>query len=289
MTKNKDPLIELIVYTDPYCTWCWGSEPALRKIEEGYGSLIRIKNQMGGLVEDISTFYDPSNLIGGPNWYKQVAMHWLEASKKHGMPVDEHVFYEVKDEMRSTYPASIAYKAVESLDEEKAKRFLRRMREGASAERLPIHRVDVQADLAEEVGVDREKFISEIKSGEAEKSFYEDLSEARSRGITGFPTFLIRNKDGDEITLHGFQSFETFKRAFQKLGGDDLKPNLAEPSQENILNFIRKYGKVARREIAELFDLPKESVRESLNQLIDSGSVKEVKAGNGFFYLPSIN
>ena len=58
-------MIEIIEFTDPYCTWCWGSEPVLRKISWVYGRAIKIDYIMGGLVKDIRSFYDPLNMIGG--------------------------------------------------------------------------------------------------------------------------------------------------------------------------------------------------------------------------------
>jgi predicted DsbA family dithiol-disulfide isomerase len=31
-----EPQIEITEFTDPYCTWCWGSEPVLRHVLEAY-------------------------------------------------------------------------------------------------------------------------------------------------------------------------------------------------------------------------------------------------------------
>jgi predicted DsbA family dithiol-disulfide isomerase len=282
--EKEETVVEVIEYTDPYCTWCWGSEPILRRIKEVYGDQVRVGYKMGGLVADIEKFYDPANEIGGPDWYKQVAAHWLDASSRHGMPVDEKVFYELRDELRSTYPANIAYKSAEFQDEELAKKFLRRMREGAAAERKPINRLEAQASLAKEVGLDGDKFTEDIECGRAEKAFYEDLTEARSRGIYGFPTFLIRNGEGQEIVLRGYRSFDIFETVFQKLVGDALEPRTIEASEDSILAFVRKYGRVAPREIEEVFDITMESAMERLGGLKGKSLLKEEKLGNGFFY-----
>ncbi len=287
--STKNHIIELVEYTDPYCTWCWGSEPILRRIKEVYGGQVKIDYMMGGLVEDIDTFYDPSNRIGGQDWYKQVASHWLEASQRHGMPVDEQVFYDVKDEFRSTYPASIAFKAAEFQDGELAKKFLRRMREAAAAERMPIHRREVQAELAAEIGLDSKRLLEDIESGRAVDAFKRDVKDARSRGISGFPTFLIKNSSGEEVLLYGYQGFGSFEAAFRRLSKDTLNPAELEPSQENILSFIARYGKVAPREVSEVFDLPMPSVDMSLRQLVEGGDIVEKKVGNGAFYLAKIS
>ncbi len=278
-------LLELIEYTDPYCTWCWGSEPILRKIEEVFGDQSKISFKMGGLVADMGNFYDSINRIGGPKWYEQVAAHWLDASSRHGMPVDEQIFFDLKDEMFSTYPANIAYKSAQFQDEVLANMFLRRMREGAAAERRAIQRLDVQVELAEEVGLKHAQFVTEIESGRAKEAFEEDLTECRYRGIRGFPTFLIRNlSDKKEILLRGYRQFGDFVEAFRKLVGDAVSPTFPTVSKDSISAFVRKYKRVATREITEVFDLSEEDIDEYLSSLVSEGLMRKKKVGNGFFY-----
>jgi len=141
-------LVEIISFTDPYCTWCWGAEPVLRKVQEIYGDQVSIRFVMGGLVEDMRNFRDSGAGIGGEYWYKQVADHWLEASLRHGMPVDEQVYYDIKDDVFSTYPACIAVKAAQFQGDELGNHYLRRLREAAAAERKIIQYMDVQRQLA---------------------------------------------------------------------------------------------------------------------------------------------
>jgi predicted DsbA family dithiol-disulfide isomerase len=278
-------LVEVIEYTDPYCTWCWGSEPILKKIKEVYGDQVKITFKMGGLVEDITNFYDPLNRIGGEGMFEQVAEHWKDASKRHGMPVDARVFQDLKGEFHSTYPANIAYKAAQIQNQELADKFLRRMREAAAAERQAIHMVKVQVELAKDVGLDAEKFLQALESGKAEKAFYEDLKECRDLGITGFPTFHIKNNHGEGIFLTGYQRFESFERIFKSLVGDALRRREMVATEENLMKFIEKYGKVATKEVAEVFDLEIEDAERLLATLERKGMVVSVKVGNGYFWL----
>ena len=282
--KSRDNyLIELIEFTDPYCTWCWGSEPVLRKIEEVYGNQVKIGYIMGGLVKDMREFYDSLNRIGGKGWNKQVAKHWLEASEAHGMPVDEKVFYDIKGDFWSTYPANIAVKAAEFQGTEKATRFLRRLREATSAERKQIHQEDVQAELARDVGLDQDRLLLDIRSGRAREAFDQDLGICRKYGVTGFPAFLIRNGEGNENIVRGYHNFESFEKVFR-----DLSPNIREQVQEfnetNVLRFIRKYGKVATIEVAILFDISKVQASQSLEILTKEKSINKVEAGNDYFW-----
>ena len=112
----KKSAIEITSYTDPYCTWCWGSEPILRKIQEVYGEQVYLRFVMGGLVEDMRQFSDPA------------------------------------------------------------------------AERKAVQRIEVQIQLAAELGLDIERFSTDIQNGKAKNLFQEDLQECRSRGVRGFPT-----------------------------------------------------------------------------------------------------
>ena len=285
-TGNKGKhLIELVEYTDPYCTWCWGSEPILRKIKELYGDQVKITFKMGGLVEDIANFYDPLNLIGGEGMFEQVAAHWEDASKKHGMPVDPRVFQDIAKEFRSTYPANVAYKAAQMQSQELADRFLRRMREAAAAERRALHRREVQIELAGEVGLDVRKFKKALEDGSAEKAFREELRECRALGVTGFPTFYIKNRQGEAVVLNGYRTFESFERAFKELVGDGLVKRRLEATHESILAFIAKYGKVTTKEVAEVFGLTEELSGTMLRTLEVHGKIEGRKAGNGYFWL----
>ena len=53
MNTPSDKMIEIIEFTDPVCTWCWGSEPVLRKLETRFGEQVKIsyiKNLKGRIL-----------------------------------------------------------------------------------------------------------------------------------------------------------------------------------------------------------------------------------------------
>jgi len=284
MPAPDPPILEIIQYTDPYCTWCWGSEPVMRHIEETYGDQVRIGFVMGGLVKNAGQFSDPLNKIGGPKMAEQVAGHWEEASHRHGMPVDAAVWLDMKDEFTSTWPANIAFKAAELQDRELAKRFLRRLREAAAAERRLIHRREVQSALAQEVGLDHERFILDMDSGAAEAAFRRDLQECRDKQVTGFPSFQIRNRTGEEFMFFGYQPYTRFVDLFGRLAGSELKIRDIGTDDDDILAFVHKYGKVATREAAEVFSLKMSEARERLDRLASEGRIEKQIAGNDWFY-----
>ncbi len=275
--------MEIISFTDPYCTWCWGSEPILRKIQEVYGKQVSISFVMGGLVEDMRNFSDPSAGIGGDQWYKQVAEHWADASRRHKMPVDVEVYFDIKDDVFSTYPACIAFEAAKLQSEDMGKLYLRRLREAAAAERLAIQHSDVQVALADEIGLDRDIFLESIQNGKAENAFRKDLAECLRRGVRGFPSFLLRGF-GEEILLRGYTSYQTFDRWFQELSKNQLKQKELQAGSPQVFDFISRYGKVAPMEVACVYDIAFEDAQKLLKQMTKKGLVSEKKVGNGDFY-----
>ena len=279
----KNPIIEIVSYTDPYCTWCWGSEPILRKIQEVYGEQVCLRFVMGGLVEDMRKFSDPGAGIGGKYWYKQVADHWLEASNSHRMPVDEQIYYDIKDEIFSTYPACIAFEAARLQGEELGIHYLRRLREGAAAERKAVQRLSVQIELATELGLDIEQFTTDIQSGKANSLFQDDLQECRNKGVRGFPTYLVSN-DNNEVLLRGYNSYETFNSWIQELSNDQLEQKALTGGSPQVFDFISRYGKSAVIEVATVFDLDFQQAEKLLSGMADKGLFVVEKAGNGLLY-----
>ena len=279
----KNPVIDIVSYTDPYCTWCWGSEPILRKIQEVYGEQIRLRFVMGGLVEDMRKFNDPGAGIGGKYWYKQVADHWLEASNRHKMPVDEQVYYDIKDKVFSTYPACIAFEAARLQDEALGILYLRRLREGAAAERKAIQRFEVQVELAAGLGFDIEWFTTDIQSGKADILFQEDLQKCRNKGVRGFPTYLVSNGE-NEVLLRGYNSYETFNSWIHELSTNQLEQKTLVGDYPQVFDFISRYGKSAAIEIATVFDLDFQHTETLLSGMADKGLIVAEKAGNGLLY-----
>jgi putative protein-disulfide isomerase len=261
--------IEITEYTDPYCTWCWGSEPVLRHLQEAYGDRLRIRFVMGGLVEDMRTFNDPANGIGGADWRKPLADHWLEASRRHGMPVD--VTGWLTTDFESTWPSNVAYEAAKLQDETLADRYLRRLREAAATERGELGRPEVLADIAQEVGLDRARFLTDFE-GQAEDEFARDRAECRHKDVHGFPTFLV-NVDAKERLVRGYRTYEQMVGMIDLLAGGTVERRKLEFDDLSVLDFVEKYESAAVAEVAEVFEVSRDEAKASLDRLVVGGSL----------------
>jgi len=80
-------------------------------------------------------------------------------------------------------------------------------------EALHVGRIDVLAQLAAEVGLDRAEVMRVLESGEFLPAFEADLEQARAYGITGVPFFVIDGKYG----VSGAQNPDVFVSAFKQV------------------------------------------------------------------------
>ncbi len=283
--KNIEPApLVLVAFTDPVCTWCWGIEPILRKLESWYGPQLKIDYVMGGLVKDIRDFRDGRNGIGGDpeEANAQIARHYREASARHGMPVEVDGFRLFSEGSYSTYPQNIAYKAAQISSPELADRYLRRMREANAAEGRETGLREVLIELASEVGLDLEGFLKALEDGRAEKAFHDDLAITARYGVRGFPTLLVRFQD-KEALIRGYQSYASIRAVIASLSKGALIDRAPEKTGTAIMDYLKRYGRAAIVELVTNFEFSEEELDARLRELEDSRQIRRVAAGNGYF------
>ena len=278
----------LTQFTDPACTWCWGSEPVVRKLEWQFGDQLELKFVMGGLVKDINQFGgDPRNGVTGTN-VKQlmegVATHWVDASSRHGMPVDISVCPVLFDEENiSTYPMNEAYKAAQLQDSTLADVFLRRIREAVTTEGRPANRLEILVELAEETGLNPVRFKRDMEEGNASEAFYDDLMTSRKMGATGFPAFLLTYGE-KQLMVKGYRTADQFYDIIADFTQGEIKPLNRPFSEKNGLKFMSNYRNVAPVELQTAFDISRKQADEWLTSQVAAGSLTKHQAGNGFFF-----
>ena len=274
--------ITIYQFTDPVCVWCWGNEPVMRAIDYLYGNKVGIEYIMGGLIEEITTLYDlkgsKRQIIERANAI--MAEHWLSASERHGMPVNTHHMALFSERYPSSFPQSIAYEAARRIDATAAKRLLRRIREATFVEARRTSQIDVLIELAAEVGIDAARFIDEYTTGEAQNDFSQSRMKCRRNGITGFPSYLIKNAS-TKISLGGYQNISTFHTIIGRLSEGKIKPRRLGPSLANVTDFMRRYQTAYPVEIEVTFGLDRDRTDLMIDELIRAGRLTSEQVGNG--------
>jgi putative protein-disulfide isomerase len=261
--------VRIIYYTDPICSSCWGIEPQLRKLKMEYGDLLEVEYRMGGLLPSWDIYNS-----GGISKPSDVAHHWDEVSPYYDMPIIGDVWLE--DPLPSSYPPSIAFKAAELQDMEKAQQFMRRIREMVFLEKKNITRWEHLQQAALETGLDTGKLKSDFDT-KAEALFLEDLALAKQSGVRGFPTMFFTDTLGNRFTVYGSKPYEAYEQALLKLVLDAKK----KPFDTSWEHLFRHYPTLTTREFSVLSGMGKPEAEVLLNELHQQKKLSKVSTRNG--------
>lgn len=264
--------LKVIYFTDPICSSCWGIEPQLRKLKLEYGSDLDIEYRMGGLLPDWS--YNS----GGISQPSDVAHHWDEVSVYYDMPIDGDLWLE--DPLHSSYPPSIAFKAAQMQDPEKAVMFLREIREMVFLKKINIAKWDNIALAANNIGLD----VAQLKTdfnGDAAKLFEDDLTLAKNLGVRGFPTLFFMDSSGKKDVVYGSKPYPYFEMAVLKL---NPAANKSEYSKE-WKTLFDIYPSLSAREFSELSGTPRADSEKLLDGLISQNIMHKITTKNGSIWV----
>jgi len=266
--QTADNPVKVIYFTDPICSSCWGIEPQLRKLKLEYGNFIEIEYRMGGLLPDWS--YN-SGSINKPS---DVAHHWDEVSQYYDMPIDGDIWLE--DPLQSSYPSSIAFKAAQMQDNQKALLFLREIREMVFLQKKNIAKWENLEDAAKNIGLNTEQFKKDFNSN-AKLLFEEDLKIAKSLMVRGFPTIYFEDNSDNKEIVYGSKSYEFYENAILKLHQKAVKKEYSKNWEALFL----KYNSLTAKEYSVLSETPRMEAEQQLNELNAKGNLEKWTTKNG--------
>ena len=264
-TPNK---VQIIYFTDPICSSCWGIEPQLRKLKLEYGDYVDVAYKMGGLLPDWN--YNS----GGISKPSDVAEHWDEVSIYYDMPIDGDLWLE--NPLHSSYPPSIAFKAAQLQDNKKAILFLRALREMVFLDKKNITQWEHLATAAKNVGLD----VSLLKTdyeGKAKLLFEKDLHLAREYGVRGFPSIFFIDSLGQKEIVYGARPYEIFEKALLKIEPEITKNDY----DKNWRSLFTQFNSLTAREFSELSGTPRNESEDFLNKLVEEELLEKFSTKNG--------
>ncbi|MDF3026032.1 MAG: dithiol-disulfide isomerase [Fluviicola sp.] len=266
--KSINKPVKVVYYTDPICSSCWGIEPQLRKLKLEYGNSIEIEYRMGGLLPDWN--YNS----GGISKPSDVAHHWDEVSVYYDMPIDGDVWLE--DPLSSSYPPSIAFKAAQIQDKEKAVLFLREIRILVFLQKKNITKWEYLESAAKSVGLNLEQFKNDYE-GKAKELFNEDLKLGKELGVRGFPTLFFMDSAGKTEKVYGSKPYSSYENAI--LESDPAAVKKSYP--KNWENIFSIYPNLSAKEFSELSGTPRNECEKLLDALLLEGKLDKLTTKNG--------
>lgn len=269
------PAVEVMYFTDPYCSWCWATEPVWLRLQEEFGDQVHFRTVMGGLVERAGRALGDRPRI---EWLRQ---HVVEVAARSGQPIDP-AFLDQVDESFSTWPACIHVKAAELQAEDYGHRFLRGLRKGIMLQQTRASDPLEVVQLAEAVeGLDPMEWTSSLADGSALQAFLDDRRTCVAAGVSGFPTLLLRSTEVPEPrSVVGYQHYEAVRAVLM-----DVAPWLVARPPRDVVDLLFDHGPMTTREIQEIHGMSPAEAFQMLDGLAMDGQI-ERDAGDRFWRLP---
>jgi putative protein-disulfide isomerase len=180
---------QLIYFSDPMCSWCWGFAPVITAIQRRYGRALPIRLIMGGLRPGTEA------PMSAEAW-SQLDSHWAHVTEASGQPFHPELKHR-EGFVYDTDPAARAVVILRRHDMALAIAFLERTQRAFYAENQDVTDPQVLAGLAEGFGVERDSFLDLMASEEARTETWTDYAISQRAGVRGFPTLVAGpNEDG---------------------------------------------------------------------------------------------
>jgi len=272
-------------FTDPACSASWAAEPLVRRLMWEFGDSLSFTWIMGGLARDYTYARDV---------FPWLLAHWLEVASETRMPIDPLLWKE--GPITTTYPACMAVKAAQEQAGDGGYRYLRTVREGLLCFRRKLDNTEALVEAAREAGLNVERFRIDLQSHAIVEAFGADLEatrtvpeEARAAGKVAdahgsgerlpFPSAVFAAEDGSEHGLYGRAGYEDLRAAAVSAGAEAAGQEPPGP-----LDALRRFGRMATREVEEVCGLPEPRAQAELWRLASEWTVKPVRVLTGWLW-----
>ncbi len=227
-----------------------------------------------------------------------VAFHWLDVAEWGGVPMDPRLWNE--GPIGSTYPVCMAAVAAAEQGAEQAAAYLRAAREGLMCFRRKLDTTEALVEEARRAGLDVGRFRVDLGSNAIVERFGADLDVVReipaeARGAPGavveghdggerltFPSLCFTGEDGADRWVFGVGEYERYREAAEAAGAART-----DGPPPGVLEALRRFGRMATREVAEVCGLPGPRSHAELWRLAAEWQVRPVPVLTGHLWEPA--
>lgn len=202
---------EAILYVgDPLCSWCYGFNPVLGKVEEVYGDRIPIKAVMGGLRP--GELAEPLD----ERLRKFLRHHWKQVEEATGQPFS-YEFLDREDFMYDTEPACRAVVAFRNFQPQRELAFFSELQSAFYRDGKDPCAPETFRGIAESYHVDGDSYLEFLESDEARYQTNLDFQLGRAVGVTGFPALVHLKEQRAMVISYGYTPFQQIQDVMDNL------------------------------------------------------------------------
>ncbi len=197
---------ELLYVADPMCSWCWGFQRVLTTVEARLPEGVHVRLVLGGLAKDSDEPMDDRTR-------EYVQRAWDEVESRTGASFNRE-FWSVCAPRRSTWRSC---RAVLAAGDRGRPMFEAIQRAYYAEARNPSDR-DTLIDLADDLGLDAERFAAALDAPGTQSELEEHFALRDRLGARSFPTLVLRREEGSEILVSGWAEEATVLSALRAKG-----------------------------------------------------------------------
>ena len=200
----------LIYFSDPMCSWCWGFSPVIEAIGARHGEALPIRLIMGGLRPNTVTPMSPEAR-------REVRGHWAKVTEASGQPFGASVV-DTEGFVYDTDPVARAVVVARRVGSATGLAYLRAAHRAFYVEGRDVTDPEALADLAGELGLDRDAFLADLNSEGAKQETWGDYNLSMNAGVAGFPTLIVGPKPDGQYAMitRGFKTSEEVLTAIDR-------------------------------------------------------------------------
>lgn len=207
----------LLIYCyDPYCGWCYGFSPVIKKITKVYKTRLDFDVLSGGMI-----ITDKPVAIAATAGYIQQAYIQVEeyTGIKFGADYLWHIFNpEESDWYPSSEKASVALCILKELYPEKAIEFATVLQYALHYEGRDLTDDEAYRHLFAKYNIEAGLFYERLKSDTYKQKAYYEFALVKQLKVTGFPAvFLQTSESRFYLTAQGFTDYETLSRRIENI------------------------------------------------------------------------
>ncbi len=180
---------KILVYVhDPMCSWCYGFEPVRQQIFSRLQGRMEIIRLLGGLAPDSDAPMPESTQA-------MIRQAWQRIEQVIPGTEFNYDFWTLCQPKRSTYPANRAVIAARLQGAQYEQKMTARIQQAYYREARNPSESETLVELAGEIGLDKQRFDSDLASVAVEQQLMAEIQQARSIGIDSFPSVAVIEKE----------------------------------------------------------------------------------------------
>ena len=174
----------LIYVHDPMCSWCYGFSEVYRQVVEKLPPEVNLERLLGGLAVD-------SNVAMPEPMQMMLQQTWQRIEQVIPGVQFNFEFWRLCEPKRSTYPACRAVISAREQGDQYDLAMTQQIQQAYYQQARNPSDNDTLIELAAEIGLNVDRFSSQLVAADTQQKLLTEIETARSIGIDSFPSLVL--------------------------------------------------------------------------------------------------